>query len=60
MFDIRKKIRSSYSHINEVVILDFFMIYSRLEYALKKSDYSFQNGDKININWKKFKDKMVL
>jgi hypothetical protein len=55
---IRKKIRSAYDHIDKDILLDFFMVFSRFEYALKTSDYISKAEGYIKIDWKNFIEKI--
>jgi hypothetical protein len=47
---IRRKIKNSFTHINRGVLLDFFMIYSRFEYALKKAGYIPESEDMTDVS----------
>lgn len=39
---------------NEEILLEFFIIYSRLEYALKRTNFTKTNDGDAEANWEKF------
>lgn len=56
---IREKMRREYKHIDSTMILDFFIIFSRFEYALKSSGYiPDKKKSKPEIDWKNFKEEI--
>jgi len=54
--EIRERTREAYSHIDDDLILDFFIVFSRFEYALKEAGYI--RSSKAEVNWCDFIEKI--
>ena len=40
--------------IDQSIVCEFFILFSRFEYALKRAGYAQQSGRQITIEWKRF------